>query len=117
MNLPHSMKLERSGVAKDEEGGSTSGPVTTIVNNEPCFVQPDNTSEGIEFHRLSGFVPYKVYVARDIDARAQDRMTILNGSFSGKVLNVSGQRDMAGMNRWFRIDCEDRPIGQHLQSG
>jgi hypothetical protein len=115
MNLPHVCKIERSVFSKDEEGAATPGPETAIHSALPCFVQADNATEAIQFHRLEGIVPYKVYTSTDPTVKPQDKLTPLNGTFANKTFNVLGQRDMAGLGRWFRIDCEDIPSGQHVQ--
>ncbi len=114
MNLPHTGTLQRPYYGKDDEGAATPVQWETVADNVACFVQPDNATESIQFHRLEGLMPYKVYVDSDLGVRVKDRFVCTSNEFNGKTLNVLGQRSFGLVGFW-RIECEEDPSGQHLQ--
>lgn len=107
MIFPQTCKLVRPTFGKDRHGGATQTSETTIQTGIVCNVQPDNSFEGVQYMRLTGTTPFRIYTRTELSVRPSDVLVPLSGAYANQRLSVTGKtNDMSGRQRYFRYNAE-----------
>ena len=107
MIFPQTAKLLRPTFGKDRHGGSTQSSETVVQTDIDCNVQPDNSFEGVQFGRLNGTTPFRVYTQTELAIRPSDVLVPLSGAYANERLSITGKKvDMSGRQRYFRYNAE-----------
>lgn len=101
----HRVKIERKIISRDASGGPNIHTWEVIHKSVPVNIQPAKASEQLLSAQRGVLYTNKIFSARDLDLRKDDRFTDLK---TGKYYFYSGFADMAGQGRAFRYNARDR---------
>lgn len=117
MIFPQTCKLIRPTFGKGRHGGSTQTAETTVSTGVVCNIQPDNSFEGVQYGRLTGTTPFRVYTQTEMDVRPSDILVPQSGAYNNQRFSVTGRKvDMSGRQRYFRYNAELN-LGNQAQQG
>ena len=107
MIFPQTCNIIRPTFGKGRHGGSTQSSETVIATGIVCNIQPDNSFEGVQYGRLEGTTPFRVYTRTEMDLRPSDVLVPQSGAYADQRLSVTGRKvDMSGRQRYYRYNAE-----------
>lgn len=72
--------IQRDTATKDASGGKVQS-LSTLVEDEPCDIQPVSAEVSLEYRKKELKVSHSIYFARDVEAREYDKVVSGSRSF------------------------------------
>ncbi len=93
--------LKRQTSVKDTSGGPTQTFAPVVgATGVACDVQPASTDVRLRFAEMSMVVTSTIFLARDIGARASDRLDVVQGNHTRSFLVVEGGYMAGAQGYW-----------------
>lgn len=86
--------IQRDTATKGASGGKVQS-LSTLVEDEPCDIQPVSANVAIEYRKRELRVTHTVYLGRDVEAREYDKVTSGSRSFV-----IVGYRPGSSRSQW-----------------
>lgn len=107
--LPHTCSLARVSYTQTALGGDTEVQAAAYAADEPCWLQPANSSEIREYQKRDQRVTHKLYFNRNPGFQLGDALTMgaASSQYAGEVLTIRDFKEAtAGLGILWKVMCE-----------